>query len=210
MDKTRVIIMGAAGRDFHNFNTFFRDNDAYEVVAFTATQIPGIEGKTYPPSLAGSLYPRGIPIHAESELDRLVKEEQVDRVVFSYSDVPHEYVMHKASQVLAVGADYWLLGPNAAELCRSLTDGECVMEPDLTVPRLEPWFWDIIESSKHNLESQRGRCERLESWWIICTVGRRKAQKREKAAEERERRWGSQAASKPTRPASSPRSSSRR
>ena len=116
MDKTRVIIMGAAGRDFHNFNVFFRDNDAYDVVAFTATQIPGIEDKTYPPSLAGSLYPKGIPIRPESELDKLVKERDVDRVVFAYSDVPHEYVMHKASQVLAAGADFWLLGPDSTML----------------------------------------------------------------------------------------------
>src|SRR5512135_870289 len=98
MQRTRVIIMGAAGRDFHNFNTFFRDNDQYDVVAFTATQIPGIEDKTYPAVLAGSLYPNGIPIRPESELNALIKEHNVDRVVFAYSDVQHEYVMHKASQ----------------------------------------------------------------------------------------------------------------
>src|SRR5438067_6125399 len=116
MEKTRVIIMGAAGRDFHNFNVFFRDNPAYEVVAFTATQIPGIEDKTYPPVLSGELYPKGIPICAESDLDGLIRKYSVDRVVFAYSDVSHEYVMHKASQVLAAGADFWLLGPNATML----------------------------------------------------------------------------------------------
>lgn len=111
MTRQRVIIMGAAGRDFHNFNVYFRANPAYEVVAFTATQIPNIEGRIYPPELAGSLYPGGIPIHAENELADLIKSEQIDQVIFAYSDVPHEYVMHKASAVLAAGADYRLLGP---------------------------------------------------------------------------------------------------
>ncbi|GAB4437754.1 MAG: cyclic 2,3-diphosphoglycerate synthase [Anaerolineae bacterium] len=116
MSKKRVIIMGAAGRDFHNFNTYYRDNAAYEVVAFTATQIPDIEGRSYPPALAGHLYPDGIPIHAEAELDALIARFDVDEVVFAYSDVSHEYVMHKASQVLAAGADYRLLGPKSTEL----------------------------------------------------------------------------------------------
>ncbi len=110
MEKTRVLIMGAAGRDFHNFNVYFRDNPAYEVVAYTATQIPHIEGRTYPPELAGKLYPAGIPIHPENELDTLIHELNVDQVIFAYSDVPHEYVMHKASQVLAAGADFRLMG----------------------------------------------------------------------------------------------------
>ncbi len=110
MSKKRILIMGAAGRDFHNFNTYYRDNDRYEVVAFTATQIPDIEGRKYPPELAGALYPEGIPIYAEAELDRLIAEYNVDEVVFAYSDVSHEYVMHKASQVLAAGADYRLMG----------------------------------------------------------------------------------------------------
>src|SRR5947209_10947744 len=92
----KVIILGAAGRDFHNFNVFFRDNPAYEVVAFTATQIPGIEDKTYPTVLSGALYPKGIPIYAESDLDELIRKHNVERVVFAYSDVSHEYVMHKA------------------------------------------------------------------------------------------------------------------
>ncbi len=110
MSRTRILIMGAAGRDFHNFNTVFRDNDAYEVVAFTATQIPNIEGRAYPPELAGSLYPSGIPIFPEEQLVDLIKQHNIDQVVFAYSDVSHEYVMHKASAVLAVGADFRLMG----------------------------------------------------------------------------------------------------
>jgi predicted GTPase len=112
----KVLIMGAAGRDFHNFNTYFRHNDAYEVVAFTATQIPGIEGRTYPPELAGPLYPNGIPIYDEENLDRLIADCEIDEVIFAYSDVQHEYVMHKASQVLAAGADYRLLGPRHTQI----------------------------------------------------------------------------------------------
>jgi len=112
MTKQRIIIMGAAGRDFHNFNVYFRDNEAYEVVAFTATQIPNIEGRVYPPQLAGKFYPDGIPVYPETELTTLIKKEMVNQVVFAYSDITHEAVMHKASTVLAVGADYCLLGPN--------------------------------------------------------------------------------------------------
>lgn len=112
MTKQRVIIMGAAGRDFHNFNVYFRHNPAYEVVAFTATQIPNIEGRIYPSELAGPLYPTGIPIYPENELVALIKTRQADQVIFAYSDVPHKVVMHKASEVLAAGADYRLLGPH--------------------------------------------------------------------------------------------------
>ena len=116
MQKVKVIIMGAAGRDFHNFNVYFRNSDAYEVVAFTATQIPGIEERIYPPELAGPNYPNGIPIHPEEKLPRLIKEYNVDQVVFAYSDVPHEYVMHKASIALANGADFRLMGPKTTML----------------------------------------------------------------------------------------------
>jgi predicted GTPase len=116
MTPTRIIIMGAAGRDFHNFNTFFRGNKDYEVVAFTATQIPDIEGRVYPKELAGSQYPKGIPIYAEEELPHLIKELKADQVVFAYSDVPHEYVMHKASLVLACGADFRLMGPKETQV----------------------------------------------------------------------------------------------
>ena len=110
MARIRTLIMGAAGRDFHNFNTFYRDNEKYEVVAFTATQIPNIEGRKYPAALAGELYPEGIPIYPESELETLIKKEKVDQVLFAYSDVPYEYVMHKAALVNAVGADFRLMG----------------------------------------------------------------------------------------------------
>ena len=116
MSRIKVIIMGAAGRDFHNFNTVFRDNDAYEVVAFTATQIPNIDGRRYPPELAGKLYPAGISIYPESDLNRLIKEHDVDQVIFAYSDVQHEYVMHRASQVLAAGADFRLIGPKETQI----------------------------------------------------------------------------------------------
>ena len=110
MSRKRVLIMGAAGRDFHNFNTVYRHNPDYDVVAFTATQIPNIDDRTYPPELSGDLYPDGIPIHDEAELTNLIKELSVDDVVFSYSDVPHEYVMHKASEVIKFGANFVLLG----------------------------------------------------------------------------------------------------
>jgi predicted GTPase len=108
--------MGAAGRDFHNFNTFFRNNDRYEVIAFTATQIPNIEGRSYPPELAGELYPEGIPIYAEEDLCDLIDQQGIDQVVFAYSDVSHEYVMHAASKVLAAGADFRLMGSRATML----------------------------------------------------------------------------------------------
>jgi len=114
--RTKVLIMGAAGRDFHNFNTFFRDNEKYEVVAFTATQIPYIDERKYPAVLAGKLYPDGIPIHPEAELERLVKEYDVDQVVFAYSDVKYEYVMHKSAQVNALGCDFILMGPKYTAL----------------------------------------------------------------------------------------------
>ena len=111
----RIVIAGAAGRDFHNFNVAFRDADDVEVVAFTATQIPDIEGRVYPPELAGGRYPEGIPIVAEYDLDELVAGG-IDEVVFAYSDVSHEHVMHVGSRALAAGADYRLMGPRATEL----------------------------------------------------------------------------------------------
>ena len=116
MARIKIIIMGAAGRDFHNFNVAFRNHPEYQVVAFTATQIPGIEDKVYPPSLSGDLYPNGIPIHPEEELVELIGKHHIDRVIFAYSDVTHEAVMHKASAVLAAGADFWLMGPNSTML----------------------------------------------------------------------------------------------
>jgi len=111
--KRRVIIMGAAGRDFHNFNVYFRDQEDYEVVAFTATQIPDIEGRNYPSELAGSLYPNGIPIHPEGDLSQLIEDLKVDIVVFGYSDVSNQYVMERSATVNAAGADFMLLGPSS-------------------------------------------------------------------------------------------------
>jgi predicted GTPase len=118
MARTRVVIAGAAGRDFHNFNLVYRDRDEYEVVAFTATQIPNIEGRVYPPALAGAPYPDGIPIVTEDELESLVGRG-VDEVVFSYSDVTHEHVMHVGSRALAAGASYKLLSPRETMLTSS-------------------------------------------------------------------------------------------
>jgi predicted GTPase len=109
-DRTKVLIMGAAGRDFHNFNVFFKDNEDYDVVAFTATQIPDIDGRKYPSELAGSLYPEGIPIHDEEELEELIYDLDVDEVVFAYSDLPYDYVMSKAAIVNYAGADFRLMG----------------------------------------------------------------------------------------------------
>ncbi len=114
--RTRVLILGAGGRDFHNFNVVYRDDPETEVIAFTATQIPGIAGRRYPPQLAGPLYPAGIPIYDEAELARLCREQAIDQVVFAYSDVPHSHVMHLASQILAAGADFLLLGPQRTQL----------------------------------------------------------------------------------------------
>lgn len=114
--KRRVLIMGAAGRDFHNFNVYYRDNENYTVVAFTATQIPDIEGRIYPPALAGKLYPSGIPIYSEQELTDLIKNLKVDDVVFAYSDVSNEYVMCKAAEAMAAGANFILLGPGSTSL----------------------------------------------------------------------------------------------
>jgi len=116
----RVLILGAAGRDFHDFNTCFRDDPDHEVVAFTATQIPNIEGRRYPPELAGPRYPNGIPIEAEADLTRLVRELKVDVVVFGYSDVSHETVMHLGSEALVAGADYLLLSPRRTMLKASV------------------------------------------------------------------------------------------
>lgn len=109
-DRIKVLIMGAAGRDFHNFNVFFRDNEDYDVVAFTATQIPDIDGRKYPAELAGSLYPEGISIHDEEELEDLIYDLDVDEVVFAYSDLPYDYVMSKAAIVNYAGADFRLMG----------------------------------------------------------------------------------------------------
>ena len=111
MEKINILIMGAAGRDFHVFNTYFRDNYLYNVVAFTASQIPNIDGRKYPKELAGEFYPDGISIYSEDDLEKLIKEKDVKQVIFAYSDIKHEDVMHKASTVLAAGADFRMMGP---------------------------------------------------------------------------------------------------
>lgn len=116
MDRRKVLIMGAAGRDFHNFNTFFRNNKNYEVLGFTATQIPDISSRKYPAELAGEDYPEGIPIFPEDKLTELIKEKEIDLVVFAYSDVPHQYLMEKSSIVNAAGADFTLLGPESTQI----------------------------------------------------------------------------------------------
>src|SRR5256885_6743483 len=116
MTRTRVLIAGAAGRDFHNFNLVYRGREEYEVVVFTATQIPNIDGRVYPPELAGELYPDGIPIAPESELEELIDKHSVDEVIFAYSDVTHEHVMQIASRALAAGAAFRLLSPRETML----------------------------------------------------------------------------------------------
>jgi predicted GTPase len=119
MARTRVVVAGAAGRDFHNFNLVYRGRQEYEVVAFTATQIPNIDGRVYPTELAGDLYPEGIPIRPESELTNLIRDQRIDEVVFAYSDVTHEHVMHVASHTLAAGAGFRLLSPHDTTLTSS-------------------------------------------------------------------------------------------
>src|SRR2546421_1999871 len=119
MARTRVLIVGAAGRDFHNFNVVYRDRPEYDVVAFTATQIPNIDGRVYPAELAGPLYPEGLPILPESALEELVREHEIDEVVFAYSDVTHEHVMHIGSRALAAGASYRLISPRETMLAAS-------------------------------------------------------------------------------------------
>ena len=112
MIKQNILIMGAAGRDFHNFNVFFRDKEDFKVVAFTATQIPDIAGRKYPAQLSGPLYPDGISIFPEEDLPQLIEKYRVDQVILAYSDLPHQYVMDRASLVLANGADFRLMGPH--------------------------------------------------------------------------------------------------
>ena len=119
-EVTKVVIVGAAGRDFHNFNVVYRDDAAFDVVAFTAAQIPDIAGRRYPPALAGPRYPAGIPIVPETELEEVCRSRGVDLVVFAYSDVPHAHVMHVASRALAAGADFALLGPDRTMLRASV------------------------------------------------------------------------------------------
>src|SRR5918995_2537817 len=119
MDRRRLVIVGAAGRDFHNFNLVYRGREEYEVVAFTATQIPNIDGRRYPAELAGTMYPDGIPILPESALEELIREHEIDSVVFAYSDVTHEHVMHIGSRSLAAGASFPPISPPHTMLAAS-------------------------------------------------------------------------------------------
>ena len=116
----RVVIIGAAGRDFHNFNIVFRDNPEYNVVAFTATQIPNIDGRSYPPELAGELYASGIPIVSEDDLEKVIRETNADLAVFSYSDISYEHVLRVGARALSAGADYMLLSPRQTYLKSSV------------------------------------------------------------------------------------------
>lgn len=145
MERTKVIIMGAAGRDFHVFLTCYRDDPSVEVVAFTATQIPGIDDRLFPADLAGKMYPHGIPIIAETELENAIEEHGADLVVFAYSDVSHEYVMHQASRVLAAGADFTLIGPDRTML-RSTKPviSVCAVRTGAGKSGISRYIWELL------------------------------------------------------------------
>lgn len=151
MDRIRTVIMGAAGRDFHNFRVVYRDDPSVEVVAFTATQIPGIDSRTYPPDLAGPLYPDGIPIVPESTLATLVREQNVSRVVFAYSDVAHVDVMHKASVALAAGADFVLLGPDSTMIpSNKPVISICAVRTGVGKSGISRYVWELL--AEHGLK----------------------------------------------------------
>ena len=156
MKRRRIIIMGAAGRDFHNFNVYFRDNECYEVVAFTATQIPDIAGRKYPPKLSGELYSNGIPIYLEEELTELIKKNNVDEVVFAYSDVLHTYVMNKSSIVNAAGADFTLLGPKSTMLKSTKpVIAVCAVRTGCGKSQISRKLFEILKAKGHNVASIR-------------------------------------------------------
>jgi len=147
----RVVIVGAAGRDFHNFNVVYRDDPTSDVVAFTAAQIPGISGRRYPPSLAGPRYPQGIPILPEDDLADLIEKHRVDEVVFAYSDVEHSFVMHKASMVLAAGADFTLLGPKSTMLTsRVPIIAVCAVRTGVGKSQTTRWLSHLIKNQGLN------------------------------------------------------------
>jgi predicted GTPase len=152
MQRIRTIIMGAAGRDFHNFQVVYRDDPMFEVVAFTATQIPGIDARTYPAALAGPLYPEGIPIYAESELTRLIHELDATKVVFAYSDVAHLDVMHKASTVMAAGADFCMLGPDATMIAsKKPVISICAVRTGVGKSGISRYVWNVLR--EHGLRA---------------------------------------------------------
>lgn len=151
MARIRTVIMGAAGRDFHNFQTAYRDDPGVEVVAFTATQIPGIDSRTYPAAIAGPLYPNGIPIHPESELPALIREFAVEQVVFSYSDIAHVDVMHKASLALSCGADFVLLGPDRTMIRSSKpVISICAVRTGVGKSGISRYVWELL--AEHGLK----------------------------------------------------------
>jgi len=147
MARTRTVIMGAAGRDFHNFQVCYRDDPSVEVVAFTATQIPGIENRIFPPELAGSLYPLGIPILPEKMLPEIIRHHKVQQVVFAYSDLPHVEVMHRASLVLSLGADFIFLGPDRTMLRASVpVISVCAVRTGCGKSGVTERVWEILQA----------------------------------------------------------------
>lgn len=146
MDKTRIVIMGAAGRDFHNFQVCYRDNPSFEVVAFTATQIPGIENRIFPPELSGPLYPQGIPIFPEEKISEIIRHHRVHQVVFSYSDIAHVEVMHRASLALSLGADFVLLGPGRTMLPAAVpVISVCAVRTGCGKSGITERIWEILK-----------------------------------------------------------------
>jgi predicted GTPase len=149
MDKTRIIIMGAAGRDFHNFQVCYRDNPSFEVVAFTATQIPGIENRTFPPELSGPLYPQGIPIFPEEKISEIIRNHRVQQVVFSYSGIAHVEVMHRASLALSLGADFVLLGPGRTMLPAAVpVISVCAVRTGCGKSSITERIWEILKGKE--------------------------------------------------------------
>lgn len=156
MARTKVIIMGAAGRDFHNFNVYFRDNEKYEVVAFTATQIPDIAGRKYPAELSGKLYPEGIPIYLEEKITELIKENDIDQIVFAYSDLPYSYVMSKSALVNAAGADFILQGPkNTMLLSTKPVIAICAVRTGCGKSQVSRKIFEILTKKGHRVASIR-------------------------------------------------------
>jgi predicted GTPase len=146
VNRTRILIMGAAGRDFHNFQVCFRDDPSTEVVAFTATQIPGIENRNFPPELSGSLYPMGIPILPEEGLPKIIRDHKVQQVIFAYSDIAHTDVMHKASLAMSLGADFVLLGPDRTMVKSSIpVISVCAVRTGCGKSGITERVWEILK-----------------------------------------------------------------
>ena len=156
MARTKVIIMGAAGRDFHNFNVYFRDNEKYEIVAFTATQIPDIAGRKYPAELSGKLYPNGIPIYLEEKITELIKENDIDQIVFAYCDLPYSYVMSKSALVNAAGADFILQGPKNTMLSSTKpVIAICAVRTGCGKSQVSRKIFEILTKKGHRVASIR-------------------------------------------------------